>query len=85
MDHFLCFARFRGRASSEFLFQHLSCESRASKVLPQSIVQIMAQAPPFMIRHSSDLLIEPAPLSRFVFERRRPLLDASIKFPNERA
>jgi hypothetical protein len=52
-------------------------------MLSQAIVQIVAQPPPLMIRHSCDLLIEPPPLRHLAFERCRPFIDTSIEFSNE--
>ena len=48
---FLCVAGFRVASCCEFFLQYLSGESRASEVLPQLIVQIVAQPPPLAIRH----------------------------------
>jgi hypothetical protein len=54
-------------------------------VLSEVIVQILAQPPPFTIRDSRDLLIEPASLSHLAFERCGPFIHAPIKFANKRS
>src|SRR6478672_2419264 len=80
---FLCIAGVRIASCREFFLQYLSRESRASKVLPQLIVQIVAQPSPLTIRHLSDLLIESSPLKHLALVRCSPFVDASIEFPNE--
>src|SRR6478735_3712502 len=68
----LCIAGFRIASCREFFLQHLSPESRASEVLPQLIVQIVAQPPPLTIRHLRDLLIESSPLNGLALVRCSP-------------
>src|SRR6476469_7782481 len=80
---FLCIAGVRIASCREFFLQYLSCESRASEVLPQLIVQIVAQPSPLTIRHLSDLLIESSPLKQHALARCYPFFDTSIELPNE--
>ena len=80
---FLCIAGFRVASCREFFLQYLSGESRASEVLPQLIVQIVAQPPPLTIRHLRDLLIESSPLNRLALVRCSPFFYTPIEFPNE--
>src|SRR4029077_4348955 len=79
----LCIAGFRVASCREFFLQYLSRESRASQVLPQFVMQIVAQPPPLTIRHLRDLLIESSPLNRLALVRCSPFVDTSIEFPNE--
>src|SRR4029077_4878405 len=75
---FLCIAGVRIASCREFFLQYLSRERRASEVLPQLIVQIVAHPSPLTIRHLRDLLIESSPLKHLALVRCSPFVDTPI-------
>jgi hypothetical protein len=83
VNQFLCLARFGAASRSEFFLQNLGGESRASEVLPELVVEIVAQPSPLTIRHLRDLLIKSPALYHLALVRCSAFVDTSIEFPND--